>query len=141
MGGLKLECAQSIGSGGDDAFDVLIDLGHPEPQHAKAHGAQAAISPRVIDDLIAVVVAIDLDDQPCLQAGEVGEVGSNRHLASKLATHQLPAAQAVPKAPFGPGHLPPELLGALIASGTIETGLTNHAGKISPALGSRKQGR
>jgi hypothetical protein len=58
---LELECTQSIGNGFDDTFDVLIDLGHPESQHAKAHLAQAAISPRVVDELIAVVVAIDFD--------------------------------------------------------------------------------
>ena len=67
-------CTERIGNAIDDAFDVLVDLGHPESQHAKAQLAQPAISPRVVDKLIAVVVAIDLDHQPCIQAGEVGEV-------------------------------------------------------------------
>jgi hypothetical protein len=58
---LELECTQSVGNGFDDTFDVLIDLGHTEPQHAKAHFAQPVISPRVVDELMAVVVAIDFD--------------------------------------------------------------------------------
>jgi hypothetical protein len=60
-GGLGAECTQSVGNGFDDTFDGLIDLGRPEPQHAKAHLAQPVISPRVVDELIAVVVAIDFD--------------------------------------------------------------------------------
>jgi hypothetical protein len=136
-----VESAQSIGNRCDDAVDVVVDLGHREPQHAVAHMAEPAISPRVIDGLIAVVVAVDFDHQPCLQAGEVGEVGADGNLASKLAPHQLPAAQAVPEAPFGPGHPPPQLLAALIPSSPSETGLTNHASKLSPAPRSHKQGR
>jgi hypothetical protein len=80
------------------------------------------ISPRVIDKLIAVVVAIDFDHQPRVQAGEVGEVRPNRNLASELESHQLPAAQAVPEPPFGPRHLPPQLLRAVILSSPLESG-------------------
>jgi hypothetical protein len=141
VGALELECAQSIRNGFDDAFDVLIDLGHPEPQHAKAHLAQALISLRVVDELVAVVVAIDFDHQPCVQAREVGEVRTDRNLASKLASHELPVAQAVPEPPFVPGHLPPQLLGALIPSSPLEAGLTSHGCKLSPAGVGRKPGR
>jgi hypothetical protein len=123
---LDLECTKSIGNGFDDSFDVLIDLGHREPQHAKAHLAHPVISASVVEELIAVMLTIDLDHQPCVQAGEVGEVGADRNLASKLASDQLPAAQAAPEPPFCLGHLPPQLLGALIPNSPIETGLTNH---------------
>jgi len=44
-----------------------------EPQYAKAPQAQALISPGVAAELIAVVVPIDFEHQPCLQAGELGE--------------------------------------------------------------------
>jgi hypothetical protein len=138
---LELECAQSIGNGFDDTVDVLVDLRHPEPQHAKAHLAEALISPRVVDELIAVVIAIDFDYQPCVQAREVCEIGTDRNLASKLASHQLPVAQAVPEPPLGPGHLPPQLLGALIPSSPLKEGLTNHPRKLSPAGVARKPGR
>ena len=87
-------CTESIGNAIDDAFDVLVDLGQPESQHAKAQLAQPAISPRVIDKLIAVVVAIDFDHQPRLQAGEVREVGPDRNLASELVS---PCPQALTK--------------------------------------------
>ena len=99
------------------------------------------ISPRVVEELIAVVVAIHFDHHPGIQAGEVGEVGADRNLASKLASHQLPAPQPVPKPPFGLGHLPPQLLGALIPSSPIETGLTNHGPKLSPPRGGSNPGR
>ena len=102
VGGRQGGCTESIGNAIDDAFDVLVDLGHPESQHAKAQLAQPAISPRVIDKLIAVVVAIDFDHQPRLQAGEVREVGPDRNLASELVSQQLPASQAVPEPPFVP---------------------------------------
>ncbi len=36
MGGRELECTQGVGNRLDDTFYVLIDLGHPKPQHAKA---------------------------------------------------------------------------------------------------------
>jgi hypothetical protein len=96
------------------------------------------ISPRVVDELIAVVVAIDFDYQPPVQAGEVGEVDPN--LASRLASQHLPAAQAVPEPPLGTGHRAPQLLGALIPGRPIETGLTKHGCKLSPPPGGRKPG-
>jgi hypothetical protein len=89
-------------NGFDHSCDVLIDLGYREPQHAKAQLAQPVIPPRVICELIAVVITVDFDHQRGVQAGEVGEVRAYRNLASKLATHQLPAAQVVPEPPFGP---------------------------------------
>jgi hypothetical protein len=61
MGGLELQCTQSVRNGLDETIDVLTDLGHPEPNHAKAHLAQPVISPGVVDELIAVLVAIDFD--------------------------------------------------------------------------------
>jgi len=141
VGGLRAEWTQSVGDGLNDTFDVLNNFRHPEPQHPKAHLAQPVISPRVVDELIAVVVAIDLEHKPCLQAGEVGEVWANRNLAAEFASQQLPAAQAVPEPPFGPGHLPPQHLGALIPSSSMETGLTIHGRKLSPLPGRRKSGR
>ncbi len=125
MGGRELECTQGVGNGLDDTFYVLIDLGQPKPQHAKADLAQPVISPRLVDELIALVVAVDFDHQHFVPACEVGEVGADRNLASKLVSPQLPATQAVPEPPFGPGHLSPQLLGGLIPSSPLGTGLTS----------------
>ncbi len=113
-----------------DTFDVLINFGHPESQHPKAHLAQPVISPRVVDELIAVVVAVDFEHKPCVQTDKVGEVGAKRNLAAKLASQQLPAAQAGPEPPFGPGHLPTQHLGALMPSSSMETSLTIHGRKL-----------
>lgn len=136
-----MECSQSLDYGFDGSFEVLVDVDYREPQHAKARLAQPVISSRVIEKLIAVVFTIDFDHQPCLQAGEVSEVGADWNLASKLASHQLPAAQAVPQPPFGPGHLTPQLLCALIAGSALKTGLIKHAGRLSRVPSLRKGAR
>ena len=69
-GVFHIGCTERVDNGFDDAFEVLVHLDHPESQHAKAQLAQPLVSPRVIDQLIAVVLAIDFDHQPRLQAGD-----------------------------------------------------------------------
>jgi hypothetical protein len=134
------KCTQGVSNGCDDSFDILIDLGRPEPEHAKAHFVQPFISPCIVCKLIAMMVAIHFDHQLRAQAGKVDEVGTNRKLPSKLASHELPAAQAVPEPPFDPGHLPPQMPSSLIPNSPIETGLTNHGCKLSEPRGDRKAG-
>jgi hypothetical protein len=73
----------------DHAFHVFVDLGNPEPEHAKAHLTEAAISPGVVGELFAVVLAIDFHHQLGFQTREVGKVGAERNLPAKLEFIQL----------------------------------------------------
>ena len=70
-GGRWRATTESTGNRFDDAVEVLVDLGYPESQYAKAHLSQPVVSASVVARLIAVVVAVDLDHQPRIQAGEV----------------------------------------------------------------------
>jgi hypothetical protein len=64
-------------------------VANPEPEHAKAHLTEPAISPGVVGQLLAVVVAIGFHHQLGFQAGEVGKVGAERNLPAKLESAQL----------------------------------------------------
>jgi hypothetical protein len=43
-----------------------------------------------------MLTAIDLDDQPTLDAHEIHDVSIDRFLSSKLETRQLPSLQSIP---------------------------------------------
>ena len=126
---------EGIRDGVDDALDVLVDLGNPEREHAKAHGTQPAISPRVIKPLLAVLRAIHLHHQLRLQAREVGKLSAQRNLPAKLESVQLAPTQEIPKPPLGPGHLPPQLLGPIILGSSLQARVTIHDGRLAPARG------
>ena len=64
---------------------------------------------RVGFDLKCMVLAIDLDDELLLHAGEVGEVRTDRMLTSELAANELAIAKQAPNQTFGIACLVPQL--------------------------------
>jgi hypothetical protein len=48
-----------------------------------------------------MLTAVQFDDQSCLTAGEVGEVGANRKLANELVAVQAAIAQNEPQPLLG----------------------------------------
>jgi hypothetical protein len=99
------------------------------------------MSARVVDQLIAVMLAIDLDHQPGLQAGEVGEVRAERELARELVVQQLPAAEAAPEPAFGPRHLLSQLPCLAVARCPKQSDPALHAAAVSSLRGDCKSGR
>jgi hypothetical protein len=61
----------------------------PESQHPKTLLVKPVGSPCVLVDLFRVLSAIQLDDQPSLEAHEVSNIGSDGRLSAKLAAIHL----------------------------------------------------
>jgi len=131
VGGLRGNPTEGLRDGFDDALDVLVDLGNPEPEHAKADLTKPAISPRVVSQLLAVVLAIDFHHQLGFQAREVGKVGAERDLPAKLESAELAPTQAVPQPPLGPGHFSPRRLGPVISGSPLQAALAIHEGRLA----------
>src|SRR5690349_12430697 len=72
--------------GFENAIDVLRDVIVPEAKHAIAFRLKPARSLLIAfrDRPLGVLRAIDLDDQPCRHAGEVGDVAADRYLPTKM---------------------------------------------------------
>jgi len=60
-----------------------------------------------------MLAAVDLDDQPGLQAGEINDIGTDRNLTAEAVVLDLLPAQAVPETDFSLGHLSAEPAGTL----------------------------
>ena len=63
---------------------------------------------RFIFSSVGVLVAIELDNQLCFEATEIGNVWPNWELTAKLRVVQMPATQMEPQLGFDIGQLPPE---------------------------------
>jgi hypothetical protein len=66
-----------------------------------------------------MVIAIDLDDHACIDAREVGKEGAYRHLATELATENLPFSQLMPQPSLCLRHLIAKLARAPSARGAF----------------------
>ena len=74
-----------------------------EPQDVKALVEQEGIAPPVVINLLAVLAAIDLDDEPGRDTGEVTDVWTDAVLTPELEAGQLPVAQSIPEPMLGRG--------------------------------------
>ena len=83
-----------------DRFDDIVgteqDVVIPEPQRAKATGSQRRISMPVMPRLIEMLTAIQLDDDPRLDADEIADIDADGMFPPELEASQLAAAQAAP---------------------------------------------
>jgi len=69
----------------------------PESKDSKSLLLQIGVAHAITDNLLCMLSAIDLDDQPRLHATEVCEVGTDRMLPPKLRSPKLTAAQVPPQ--------------------------------------------
>ncbi|MDB5586971.1 MAG: hypothetical protein JWP26_1941 [Devosia sp.] len=76
--------------------DVVI----PKPDDGVAVGSNSR-SASYVTITLRVLAAVELDDQVCFAAGEVGYIRANRLLADKLMTKQLAGTQTGPEFAFG----------------------------------------
>ena len=74
----------------------LQNLVIPVAQHPEAQSLQHLGSPLVIGKLLKMLPAVQLDDQPCIKADEVGDVPGQGHLPTEAEASQLPSAQLLP---------------------------------------------
>jgi hypothetical protein len=78
----------------EDGVDVRNYIYVPEPEHLEATSPQICRTCLVVDDLLGVLSAIDLDDQGPLKANEIDDIRPNRPLPAKLVAFDIAAAQA-----------------------------------------------
>jgi hypothetical protein len=84
-----------------DAFHVLQHLSVPESKDAKPTPLKELGSLRIRGGLLGVLSAIKFDDEFWLKAAEVGDVRTDRFLASKFRTTELTPTQPRPQPPLG----------------------------------------
>ena len=82
------------------ALHVLQDVRVPEAKHTIALSFQPYGATPIRLRLPIVLPAVELHDQPVVDAEEVHEVGPNRHLATELVAVEASGAQAPPQGPL-----------------------------------------
>jgi hypothetical protein len=87
------------------AIDVVQHFIVPEPEDTEPLATHEIISPRVVCARIGVLTAIDFNNNQCLQACKVRDVGSNSHLSAKLVPFELTEAQVAPELALGVCHV------------------------------------
>jgi hypothetical protein len=65
-------------------------------------------TPLILGDVVHVLTAIDLNDEPPLLATEVGDVRTDLVLAPDLVSAESPVAEMRPQPAFGIRHLAPQ---------------------------------
>ena len=106
---------KQLGDALRDTVQILQHLVVPEAQHTPAVAGHVGVAGGIGR---AVLGAVDLDDEPGCDAGEVGDVGRDRMLAAEMGAFELAGAQDGPEAILGLGGLAPELAGA-VAKGRV----------------------
>jgi hypothetical protein len=94
-----------------DNIQPTQDVTCGEPEHPKPATLQPGSPSTVVFDLSIVGRTVDLDQQPRLEAGEVGNVRTDRRLPPEPVTSKLAAAEARPEQPLHPGHAAAERSG------------------------------
>jgi hypothetical protein len=80
-------------------------------QHAPAERLQCRGPRRVVLGPITMLTAVQLNDQPRVQTGEIGEVTIDWDLPTEFEAAELAVAQDRPKLPFGVGRALAKLTG------------------------------
>ena len=77
----------------------------PKANHAKAAACQTSSAFEIFEQMVGVLPAVDLYDQPRPQADEVHNVTTDRHLPSESIAAHPAIAQVIPEATLGFGRL------------------------------------
>ena len=95
----------------NDVVEPLVCLRGRNPQHLPTLGFEIVGLP-LVPFWILMSGAVDLDDQPRRQTCEIGEVRSDRVLATKFLAGNTASAQPIPDPTFGAGHVASKVTGA-----------------------------
>src|SRR5258708_5937379 len=94
-----------------DALDIAEHLIVPEAQHAEPLPLQPRRPRIVLREPTVMLPAIDLDDEPPIEADEVDDVATDRHLSAETMTVDLLEAELRPQALFRFRRIAAELTG------------------------------
>src|SRR5256885_6057672 len=83
---------------------------------------------------LAVLRTVDFNHQSCGHAGEIDEIGTDRHLAAKMAALEVELPKVVPKQLFSFGCAGAELPRCLVLSTGDQTAI-HHADTTPPTFG------
>ena len=89
---------QSAANNLHDKFDIVDDLRIPETQHAMALRFDMVLASHVGG--VAMLAAIDFDDELLLAANEIGDERSDGDLPAELEAIKLAGTQRLPKPAF-----------------------------------------
>src|SRR5262249_6486457 len=92
---------ETMQSGSQNVVQLFHDLPILETQHAVAACRDDGIADPVPLFLQQVNTAVELDDQPFIEADKIGGVGADQVLALEVVTVQPMCANAFPEQPFG----------------------------------------
>ena len=89
-------------------------------QHQKAEASKHLVPRRILQTtrIEAVLRTVDLDDEPCGQASEIGDVASFRHLPPEVQTLRLQATQMNPEFHLLRRHALAQTAGNLVRHGS-----------------------
>jgi len=76
---------------------------------------------------LAVLSAVELDNQSRMEAGEIDDVVADRRLSAESIAGELFATQSLPKQPLGVGWLFSQLLRATVCPGGYCARLARHS--------------
>ena len=103
---------QGVGDFFDHATRICEHLRIPEADYAKTMFGDDGGALRVSRRGIRMLATIDLDDEPALEAGEIGDVGTDLDLTPKLQPLDLTVAQLRPENSLRLGRVAAKRIGA-----------------------------
>jgi hypothetical protein len=103
-----------------DPFEHIVRPIHyiviPEAQYRETLRCEPCTTLAIIGDLIAMLAAIDFNDEPMLHANEINNAWAQRFLALELQTEEAMGAKVIPEVLLG------RCLGRAHGFGVIEVG-------------------
>ena len=75
----------------------MQDIGIPEPQDAKPIGSQEVVSLDVVRRIVGVLAAVEFDDEPGFQTGEVTDVAADGPLPAEAEIAEAIQSQVTPE--------------------------------------------
>jgi hypothetical protein len=110
-----------------DAIYILGDVVVPEPQHAISLFLQPTGARFVVQlfAIFGVLRAIDFDQKPRRHAGKIGNVGTDRHLPSKMRAIQIKSSKMTPQFLFSISRAATKLMGSQVSD--VSNILASHA--------------
>ena len=83
-----------------DIVEMLQDFVVPEAQDAETFGAEEGVALSVVE-AVAVLAAVDLNDQPGFEADKIEDVAAQRDLSAEFGASELAVAERTPEHGFG----------------------------------------
>jgi hypothetical protein len=83
-----------------DIVEMLQHFVVPEAEDAETFGAEEGVALSVVE-AVAVLAAVDLNDQPGFEADKIEDVAAQRDLSAEFGAGELAVAERTPEHGFG----------------------------------------